>query len=150
MDKTTAILSLIPGAQFSIIEIETNRETEEKIIWLDEINEQPSDEEINAEIIRLQELESIPQPNWREFLNSLKQTTIVQDLRNASRVDVASNALATELRLALGEAALGLVDIPIIQVLLNELWSSLTEIEKETIITLVLQYNIPLQSPEEI
>jgi hypothetical protein len=106
MDKTTAILSLIPGAQFSIIEIETNRETEEKIIWLDEINEQPSDEEINAEIIRLQELESIPQPNWREFLNSLKQTTIVQDLRNASRVDVASNALATELRLALGEAAL--------------------------------------------
>jgi hypothetical protein len=85
--------------------------------------------------------------DWKGFFKSLKETTIFQDLRDQSRTDISTNALSTELRLSLGEAALGLVDIETIQSLLEELWPGLSEVEQDIIVDLIVENHIPLQNP---
>ena len=52
IDKTNAILSLKPGASFSVYE-------NDRIEWNSSDITQPTDDEINAEVTRLQGLESI-------------------------------------------------------------------------------------------
>jgi hypothetical protein len=85
-----------------------------------------------------------PGPDWRGFLAALRDTTVFQGLRGAARADVAANALATELRLALGEAALGLVDVESIQALLSELLPTLDEPQVAEIATAIEEFHIPL------
>ena len=88
-----------------------------------------------------------PPADWHGFLTALRDTPVFQSLRGAARVDVAANALATELRLALGEAALGMVDVEGVQSLLSELWPALSSADREAIVALVLKHRIPLQAP---
>ena len=52
IDKTNAILSLKPGASFSVYE-------NDRIEWNSSDITQPTDDEINAEVTRLQGLESM-------------------------------------------------------------------------------------------
>lgn len=85
-----------------------------------------------------------PPADWRGFLNALKQTTVFTTLRGNARADVAANALATEMRTALGEAALGLVDSLTIQALLDELIPTLTNEQVVEIQDLITANNIPL------
>jgi hypothetical protein len=88
-----------------------------------------------------------PSPDWRGFLAALRDTSAFLQLRGAARIDVATNALATELRLALGEAALGMVDLETVQTLLNELWPTLSSEDRATVMSLISGYHIPLQGP---
>jgi hypothetical protein len=85
-----------------------------------------------------------PGPDWRGFLAALRDTTVFQGLRGAARADVATNALATELRLALGEAALGMADIDSTQALLGELLPTLDEPQVAEIATAIEEFHIPL------
>lgn len=85
-----------------------------------------------------------PPADWRGFLAALRGTTVFSDLRVGARTDVATNALATELRTTLGEAALGLVEPQVIQGLLDELLPSLTPPKRTEIGDLITQFNIPL------
>jgi hypothetical protein len=91
--------------------------------------------------------ERAPGPDWRGFLGALRTTTVFAALRGQARQDVAANALATELRTALGEAALGLVDAATIQALLDELWPSLDATERGEILAGVEAFHIPLIEP---
>ena len=136
---TDAIVSLVPGAQVVVIG--------EQITWIEPSEAPVTLEEITTELERLKAIEPIIPPDWKGFLTALKETTVFQNLKDAARIDVSANALATELRLALGEAALGLVDIETIQSLLEDLWVMITESEQESILTLSALYHIPLQSP---
>jgi hypothetical protein len=136
---TEAIVSLVPGAQVVVIG--------EEITWIEPSEAPVTLEEITTELERLKAIEPIIPPDWKGFLTALKETTVFQNLKDAARIDVSANALATELRLALGEAALGLVDIETIQSLLEDLWVMITESEQESILTLSALYHIPLQSP---
>ena len=83
-------------------------------------------------------------PDWRGFLAALRDTTVFQGLRGQARTDVGANALATELRLALGEAALGMVDTDSIQALLGELLPTLTVEQVAEIQENITTFNIPL------
>lgn len=83
-------------------------------------------------------------PDWKGFLLDLRGTTVFTSLRGQARTDVAANALATELRTLLGEAALGLVEVEAIQELLNELAPALPPIQIQEIAQAVLDNNIPL------
>jgi hypothetical protein len=85
-----------------------------------------------------------PSPDWRGFLASLRDTTVFAGLRGAARADVAANALATELRLALGEAALGMADLETIQALLGELLPTLSESQVAEIAAAIEEFHIPL------
>jgi hypothetical protein len=91
--------------------------------------------------------EQAPGPDWRGFLGALRTTSVFAALRGQARQDVAANALATELRTALGEAALGLVDAATIQALLDELWPSLDATERGEILAGVEAFHIPLIEP---
>jgi hypothetical protein len=85
-----------------------------------------------------------PGPDWRGFLQALRTTTVFASLRGQARQDVAANALATELRTALGEAALGLVEADAIQGLLNELLPNLAPQQVVEIQAAITANNIPL------
>lgn len=85
-----------------------------------------------------------PDADWREFLNALKSSTVFAALRGQARLDVGANALATEMRLALGEAALGMADLESIQSLLEELLPTLSEEQVSEVATAIEQFNIPL------
>lgn len=91
-------------------------------------------------------LERAPGPDWRGFLEALRDTTVFAALRSQARVNVEANALATELRAALGEAALGLVDMDTIQGLLNELLPTLPPEQIAEIQGGIAAFNIPLTS----
>jgi hypothetical protein len=113
-----------------------NRDYAEYLEWLEAGNEPLPAPEPPA-----------PGPDWRGFLAALRDTSVFQELRDQARADVGANALATELRIAMGEAALGLVDVDAIQVLLVELWPSITEAQQNTILALAATHFIPLQAP---
>jgi hypothetical protein len=134
--KGTAIRSLRPGAEFSIFG--------DKLTWIDTEQSQPAEAEITAEMERLEALALIPPPDWRGFLAALRDTTVFQGLRGQARADVGANALATELRLALGEAALGMADIDSIQALLEELLPTLDEPQVAEIAAAIEEFHIPL------
>lgn len=85
-----------------------------------------------------------PPADWRSFLTDLRQTTVFSSLQGQARVDVAANALATELRTTLGEAALGLVEPEVIQGLLDELLPTLTTEQIAEIDAAIAVHNIPL------
>lgn len=85
-----------------------------------------------------------PDADWRGFLDALRSSTVFAALRGQARLDVGANALATELRLALGEAALGMADPESIQVLLGELLPTLDAGQVSEIATAVETFNIPL------
>lgn len=84
-------------------------------------------------------------PNWRGFLRDLRGTVVFTSLRGQARRDVAANALATELRTLLGEAALGLIEEDAIQALLSELLPSLPAPQVAEIQAAIAANNIPLQ-----
>jgi hypothetical protein len=134
-----AISELAPGAQFI--------RQDGVLEWLSPEIPQPSEAAIAA---KLQEIESRlaqPEPDWRGFLAALRGTTVFSGLRAQSRVDVGANALATELRTTLGEAALGMADAAVIQRLVNELAPSLSAAQKTELATLITANNIPLTVP---
>lgn len=85
-----------------------------------------------------------PTADWRGFLEAMRETTVFAALRGQARANVAANALATELRTALGEAALGMVDEAPMQLLLSELLPSLTLAQKAEIQAGINAYSIPL------
>lgn len=85
-----------------------------------------------------------PSPEWGKFLQSLRQTTVFTLLRAQSRVDIEANALATELRTELGEAALGISTSGNIQPLLDVLAVGLTTSQKQEISDLIDIHYIPL------
>ena len=85
-----------------------------------------------------------PPPEWKGFLQDLRQTTVFNTLRSQSRIDVGANALATELRTELGEASLGISTEGNIQPLLDELSVGLSTSQKQEISDLIDTYNIPL------
>lgn len=83
-------------------------------------------------------------PDWRGFLNALRGTSVFTNLRSQARQDVAANALATELRTNLGEAAQGYPTVSVIQQLVNELYPSLTTQQVAEIQTAITAFKIPL------
>lgn len=85
-----------------------------------------------------------PSPNWKGFLIALRSTSVFNSLREASRLDISFTALASELRITLGEAALGAAEPPIIQGLVNELIPHLTTEQLLELQTVVAEYNVPL------
>lgn len=85
--------------------------------------------------------------DWRGFLAALRITTVFTSLRGQARADVAANALATELRTVLGEAALGMAEPAVIQGLLDELAPSLTAGQLAELSSLFTTYRIPLTLP---
>ena len=87
---------------------------------------------------------TLTRPQWKQFLQSIKQTNTFGLLRIQSRLDVGFNGLATELRTELGEAALGISSAGNVQPLLNELAVGLSTSQKEELYSLITQYNIPL------
>lgn len=100
----------------------------------------PTEEQTNQELQIILE----QSPEWKQFLLALTQTTVFTNVRQLSRVDVGANALATELRTSLGEAALGFAEPMIIQGLFNELIPSLTVQELTEIGSLIQIHRIPL------
>lgn len=87
---------------------------------------------------------SAPGPDWRGFLAAVRQTSVFTQLRGSARADVAANALATELRTVLGEAALGMAEPAVVQGLLDELAPSLDAGQKSELSALFTTYRIPL------
>lgn len=83
-------------------------------------------------------------PDWKGFLSGLRTTTVFGALRQRARNNVQANALATELRTVLGEAALGFPQVEAIQGLVDELAPSLTPEQIAEIVTVVTANNIPL------
>lgn len=101
--------------------------------------EKPTNAALNAELNQIAN-----GPKWKEFLLSLTQTVVFQNVRQLSRVNVESNAIATELRTSLGEAALGFPEVSIIQSLFDELIPALSQQELNEIDTLIESNNIPI------
>jgi hypothetical protein len=134
-----AVLRLRPGSQVTV----TGSEITE---WRSP-GDPPTQGEIDQAIAEIEAEEAAPKPDWRGFLQALRRTTVFAALRGQARMDVAANALATELRTALGEAALGLVDAATIQALLDELWPSLDATERGEILAGVEAFHIPLIEP---
>lgn len=99
----------------------------------------PTNDEIVAEIIKIN-----TQPNWRNFLQELKLTNVFQTVRLGSRSNVEINAIATELRTLIGEAALGFPEIELIQNVLNELILNLNNDEINEINQLIISNNLPV------
>lgn len=85
-----------------------------------------------------------PSPEWREFLKSLRETSVFSNLKAQARVNIEANALATELRTELGEAALGISTEGNIQPLLDELSVGITTSQKQEISNLITIHYIPL------
>lgn len=85
-----------------------------------------------------------PEADWRGFLQAMRTTTVFAALRGQARADVAANALATELRTALGEAALGMVEADTIQALVDELLPSLTPQQVAEIQAGIVAFGAPL------
>ena len=83
-------------------------------------------------------------PRWREFLVALRSTEVFAALRTQARSDVATNALATELRTLLGEAALGLAEPAAVQELMGELLPALTPGQVAEIDAAIAATNVPL------
>jgi len=83
-------------------------------------------------------------PDWRGFLLAVKGTTIYQGLQEAAGLDLAANAIATELRLLLGEAALGMPDTAAIQEKLALIAAGLAPEDLQEIGGLIEAYLIPL------
>lgn len=83
-------------------------------------------------------------PRWRPFLAALQASETFTALRGLSRSSISANALATELRLALGEAALGKPDVPSLQALVAELIPLLDTTQLNEIAGLLQTYSIPI------
>lgn len=97
-----------------------------------------------GEVAPYVEQEVAPEPQWRDFLAALRATSVFATLRGQARVDVAVNALATELRTVLGEAALGMVEVAEVQELLDELLPTLTPEQVAEIEAGIAAFSIPL------
>lgn len=100
----------------------------------------PTEEQTNQELYNLLNVD----PDWKEFLKGLMQTNVFTSVRQLSRVDVGANAIATELRTSLGEAAFGFAEPIVIQSLFDELSSSLSQSELTEIDNLVQLNRIPI------
>lgn len=87
------------------------------------------------------------EPDWRSFLADLKTTSAFTVLQTAASQALNINAVATELRLLLGEAALGNPDPAGIQALLPAVASVLTPVQLQEIATAITQWHIPLELP---
>lgn len=83
-------------------------------------------------------------PKWKQFLTSLRSTETFTLLRSQARVSIEANALATELRTELGEAASGISTAGNIQPLLDQLSVGITTSQKQEILDLITIYHIPL------
>jgi hypothetical protein len=85
-----------------------------------------------------------PPADWPGFLAALKASDVFTMLRAESRVDTAVNALATELRLELTDAARGAPDVAALEGLVGELSPLLTAPQRAGIDTLLAAYHVPL------
>lgn len=85
-----------------------------------------------------------PSPKWKNFLKDLRETSTFGAMRASSRLDIYANALATEIRTELGEAALGISTEGHIQPLLDELVLGLSTSQIGEISDLISLHNIPL------
>lgn len=131
--KLTNYNTIIRESDQAIIPIDIgNRDYREFLRWTESGNtpEQPDVE--------------IASPNWTQFLIDLKATSIFNQLKQLSRSDIEINALSTELRISLGESALGMADIQYIQELLTELDTYLTEQQRTEILQIIASNHIPL------
>jgi hypothetical protein len=115
-----------------------------EITWLDQNQDQPTEEEINAEIIRISEIPVTPEPDWRGFFEAMKKTTVFSTLREQARVSIEANAIATELYANLQAAALGLPDLTLIQQSVNDLLPFISEQHIAEIAFGTQTFNIPL------
>lgn len=137
-----AIISLVPGAEVSAVG--------EDITWHKPEVAPVTIKQIKKEMKRLSEIQEnyIPPnpPNWREFLSELRQTEVFSLIKEQSRSDIQINGIFTELRINLGEAALGVSNNEEVQDILYELVSVLTTEQISEIQSLIEKYNIPLQT----
>ncbi len=110
-----------------------NRDFQEYSVWLNQGNTpEPADPP------------SPPPPDWSGFLAAVKSTSVFSNLRQRSRANVTDNAIATELRTLLGEAALGLVDADAVQEILDGIGPTFTPPERQGLQDLFTIYRIPL------
>lgn len=131
LTRFNTIIRLADGA--NIPQADGNRDYREYLEWLAEGNEsEPAD------------APPLPPADWRGFLAALRGTTVFSALRSQARTDVAANALATELRTVLGEAALGMAEPAVVQALVTELLPSLSAPQIEEIATAAAAFHIPL------
>lgn len=82
--------------------------------------------------------------DWRGFTVGVSTSSTFQFLRSGSMVDIGINALATELRILLSEASLGISNKENIQQLLSTLIPLLSEAQINELNELFIRYNIPL------
>ena len=67
--KTQAILSLKPGAEFTL--------RDDTLEWLDKVQTQPTDSEINAEIDRLRTISDYQSPRKEEYPSIADQLDLI-------------------------------------------------------------------------
>jgi hypothetical protein len=87
-------------------------------------------------------------PQWANFVAAVRETAAFSRLRYASRQSLVANALATELRILLGEAAAGNPSITEMQALFDAF--PLSKEEKGEVDKLLNIFFIPLNTVEEL
>jgi hypothetical protein len=85
-----------------------------------------------------------PPADWAGLLVALRDTNVFARLRGQARLNVEANAVATELRTLLGEAALGLVQADAIQALITDVAPTIPEGERDRLRTLFARFRVPL------